>query len=123
MNTLNSVILFSFLGLLFGWLLFVVFGQTTVKRLRKNPDTKDQLGLELISGWDIFNAAQALATPQKFHKVLERGRLSSLNAKSEVLKKNTNKLDRFLAIIFFWTFFISGTTMTLAILLDALFST
>ncbi|WP_051687378.1 MULTISPECIES: hypothetical protein [Microbulbifer] len=123
MNTLNFVVLFSFLGLLIGWLLFVVFGQVTVKRLRKNPDTKDQLGLELVSGWDIFNAAQALATPRKFHKVLERGRLSSLNANSEVIRRNTNKFDRFLAIIFFWTFFISGTTMILAILLDALLST
>ena len=119
MTTLNYIVLFSFAGLIFGWILFVLFGQVTVRKLRKNPETKDKLGMELISGWDIFNVAQALATPRKFHRVLEHGKLSFLNANAELLKRHTNKSDQILAIIFFWTFFTSGSVMIFAIILDA----
>jgi len=45
-------------------ILYVIFGQVTVKKLRKNPKTKDALGLEYVSGWDIINVAQALAIPR-----------------------------------------------------------
>lgn len=119
MNTLNYVVLFSFFGLMLGWIFYVVFGQVTVRKLRKNPITKVHLGMEFVSGWDIFNVAQALATPRKFHKILEKGKLAFLNANSEILLKNTNITDRVLAIIFFWTFFLSGSVMIFAILLEA----
>ncbi|MFV8783968.1 hypothetical protein ACNKU7_16230 [Microbulbifer sp. SA54] len=120
MSTLNYIILFSFFGLLLGWILFVIFGQVTVRKLRKNPETKDYLGIEFLSGWDIFNVAQALATPRKFHKILERGKLSALSAKTDILRKHTNKLDRFLAIIFFWVFLASGSMMIFSILLESM---
>ena len=45
-------------------ILFLLFGQITVRKLRKNPATKHELGTELVSGWDIVNAAQALAVPE-----------------------------------------------------------
>ncbi|QIL90245.1 hypothetical protein ACONUD_18520 [Microbulbifer harenosus] len=118
MGTLNYVILFSSFGLMLGWVFYVVFGQVTVRKLRRNPITKAHLGVEFISGWDIFNVAQALATPRKFHKILEKGKLAFLNADSEILLKNTNTTDRVLAIIFFWTFFLSGSVMIFAILID-----
>ncbi|WP_236701395.1 hypothetical protein [Thalassomonas viridans] len=44
---------------------FVLFEQITVRKLRKNPKTKDVLGLEFMSGWDILNTAQALAMPKR----------------------------------------------------------
>ena len=119
MTTLNYIVFFSFLGLLTGWVLFVIFGQVTVRKLRKNPATKAKLGMEFINGWDIFNVAQALATPKKFHRAFERGRLSILHANKDILERHTNKFDRALAITFFWTFFISGVVMIFTILLDA----
>ena len=42
-------------------ILFVIFGQVTVRKLRKNPETKHELGLEFAGGWDILNVAQALS--------------------------------------------------------------
>ena len=45
-------------------ILYVLFGQITVRKLRNNPKTKDALGLEYASGWDIINVAQALAFPR-----------------------------------------------------------
>ena len=39
-------------------LLYLLFGQITVRKLRKNPETKQSLGIEFVSGWDILNVAQ-----------------------------------------------------------------
>ena len=54
-------------------LLYVVFGQITVRRLRKNAAIKDRLGIQLASGWDIINITEALSLPKlvtdKFRKV------------------------------------------------------
>jgi len=44
-------------------ILYVVFGQVTVRKLIKNPETKHELGVEFVSGWDIVNVAQALSIP------------------------------------------------------------
>ncbi len=48
-------------------ILFVLFGQITVRKLRKNPETKDYLGVEYISGMDIVNVAQTFLIPKWFH--------------------------------------------------------
>jgi len=47
------------------WILFIIFGQVTVRKLRKNPETKHELGIEFASGWDIFNVASACCRCQK----------------------------------------------------------
>ncbi len=44
-----------------GCILFVIFGLVTVRKLRKNPETKHALGIEFASGWDILNVAGALS--------------------------------------------------------------
>lgn len=82
-------------------ILFVLFGQVTVRRLRKDPETKNTLGMELASGWDIINVAQALSIPKKWSKKLENTPLSFMHANSEVLYKNTYWYDRFLARLFY----------------------
>jgi hypothetical protein len=43
--------------MIFDFILFVFFGQKTVCILRKNPATRDFLGIEPIGGWDIFHVA------------------------------------------------------------------
>ncbi len=47
-------------------ILFVIFGQITVRKLRKIPETKLVLGIELLSGWDIINVATVLALPKGY---------------------------------------------------------
>ena len=76
--------------------LYVAFGQLTAKRLRKNPKTKDALGLKYVSGWDIINVAQALAFPIAWSKKLENRSLSFMHAKASLLLENTNRFDRLL---------------------------
>lgn len=87
---------------------FVAFGQITVRKLRANPETKSQLGIELVSGWDIINVAQTLSLPYKLVKKFREGRLSFLYADIDLLMKYTSKFDRYLAVIFYWMLTFTG---------------
>ena len=100
-------------------ILYIVFGQLTVKKLRKDPKTKDALGLELVSGWDIINVAQALAFPKTWSKKLEERSLSFMHAKASLLLENTNKTDRFLGATFYWLLVITGFASALLVLLNS----
>ena len=109
------LILFSFLTAV----LYIIFGQVTVRRLRKNKATQGLLGFEFVSGWDIINVAQALSIPRSWSKKLEGSPLSALYANAETLHKNTTKFDRLLAAIFYWLFTITGLAMILLVVLNS----
>lgn len=100
--------------------LYVIFGQVTVIRLRKNPKTKETLGLEFVSGWDIINVDQALAFPASWSRKLERSRISFLYANAKKLRENTTRLDRILGSMFYWTMMLSGLSGVLLVLLNSL---
>ncbi len=91
--------------------LYVAFGQITVRKLRKNPETKNELGMEFISGWDIINVAQALAMPTFIIRKFRNTKLSFLYANADILIKHTNKFDRILAFLFYWLLMSSGLFM------------
>ena len=110
----------AFIDMLIACVLFVVFGQVTVRRLRKKPETRDHLGLEFASGWDILNVAQVLAIPRSWSKRMERSPLAALNAKSDVIFQYTNRFDKILGCIFFWSFASSGTLLILLVILSRL---
>ncbi len=83
-------------------LLFVIFGQVTVRKLRKNPKTREKLGLELASGWDILNVAGALSRPHWLSVRLRNSRLSFTAADERPIYEHTNWFDRFIARLFFY---------------------
>jgi hypothetical protein len=120
MTIFSKLLAFIFIFMLIACLLYVVFGQVTVRRLRKNPKTKDALGLEFVSGWDIINVAQALAFPASWSRKLEGSRISSLYANAKMLRENTTRLDRFLGSMFYWTMMLSGLSGALLVLLNSL---
>ncbi len=99
---------------------YVAFGQITVRKLRKNPKTKDLLGVEYVSGWDIINVAQAFAFPRSWTKKMENSKFSFIYANATVLYENTTKFDQVLGCIFYWLVTISGLSMALLALLDSL---
>lgn len=78
----------------FGLVLYVVFGQITVKRLRKDPATKEALGLGFASGWDILNVAQAISLPRAITNRLESSAISTMYANSAVLRQHTTRAER-----------------------------
>ncbi|MCP4489780.1 MAG: hypothetical protein GY820_21055 [Gammaproteobacteria bacterium] len=101
-------------------ILYVLFGQITVRKLRKNIDTKDALGIEFASGWDIINVAQALTIPGWLSKRLMQSSLSAFAADASIIKAHTNRFDRFLARLFYGLFLVSGLFGILLVLLDTL---
>ncbi|MCF6251002.1 MAG: hypothetical protein L3J75_07000 [Methylococcaceae bacterium] len=113
---LGIVAIFMF----FACILYVIFGQVTVRKLRKSPKTKNVLGLEFVSGWDIINVAQALAIPRSWSRKLEKSPLSSMYANSDLLFGNTTKLDRMLGAVFYWLLMISGLSAPLIIFMNDL---
>ena len=98
--------------------LYIAFGQITVRKLRKNPETRNQLGIEFVSGWDIINVAQALAMPTFITRKFKNTKLSFLYANADILIKHTNKFDRILAFVFYWLLMSSGLFMAGWALLD-----
>ena len=106
-----------------GCILFVIFGQITVRKLRKNPETKYSLGIEFASGWDILNVAGALALPKAVVQRIKRnsvsmGMGSGFEADPDILYKHTTVFDRVLARIFFWLWMFSGFALIILAMLD-----
>jgi hypothetical protein len=118
MSTFSSLLALAVFFMVVACVLYVVFGQVTVRKLRKNPKTKDALGTEFVSGWDIINVAQALAFPRSLSKKLEKSRISFLYANASLLLENTNKFDRFLGALFYWSMMISGLSGIILVLLN-----
>lgn len=120
MSTFSKLLAFVFIFMLISCVLYVVFGQITVRKLRKNPKTKNDLGLEFASGWDIINVAQALAFPEKWSQKLESSNISFFYANAKLLRENTTRLDKFLGSVFYWTMMSSGLSGALLVLLNTM---
>ncbi|OMH32797.1 hypothetical protein [Motiliproteus sp. MSK22-1] len=102
-------------------ILYVAFGPITVRKLRKNPATKECLGVGLVSGWDILNAAEALALPKALTDRFEASPLSAMFANADLLREHTNTFDRVLAALFFWLFVFTAVSTLLLTSYMALF--
>ena len=107
----------AFIGLL-SLILFVIFGQITVRKLRKRPETKHELGIEFASGWDILNVAQALSLPVFLTRRFKKSRLAILVANTDILYKYTTKFDRVLARLFYSLYTISAISLISLMLLN-----
>lgn len=91
---------FSLVGIVAA-ILWVVFGEVTVRRLRTNSETRGKLGAELYSGWDIVTVAQALSMPKWIAR--RSGTLYGMLPDTKLLYRHTTKFDRILARAFYWT--------------------
>lgn len=120
MSIFSQLLAFVFLFMFLACILYVAFGQITVRKLRKNPKTKDKLGVEFASGWDILNVAQAFAFPRSWSRKLEKSPLSSMHANTQLLVENTSKFDRCLGAVFYWLFMTSAVFGALLVLLNSL---
>lgn len=106
----------ALLALIFALILYVIFGQVTVRKLRKNPETRDALGFEYASGTDIINVIKVLAISKTRAEKLRKGSMSFLHADVDLIYKHTNRLDRVLAKAAYW-FLIFGVGSLITVLL------
>jgi hypothetical protein len=121
MKGLESILFgYCMLGCFIACILYVMFGQITCRKLRKNPATKDKLGVEFASGWDILNVAGALSIPRWIHNKYEKSPLAFLNANYQALYENTTLFDRILARVFSVMFYTTGISGMILVSLAAL---
>ncbi len=120
MSLFSQLLGFAFAICFIAMVFYVLFGQLTVRKLRKNAETREQLGIEFVSGWDIINVAQALSLPRSWIKKIESSSLSFLYSNAELLYKHTTVLDRVLARIFYTSLMISGLGSAVLLLLNTI---
>ncbi|OMH36282.1 hypothetical protein BGP75_10080 [Motiliproteus sp. MSK22-1] len=119
--TIDGIIVLALIGcLVIVGILFVAFGQITVRRLRKNPATKGNLGVEFASGWDILNTAQAVALPKALTDRFKESPLSAMFANTDLLREHTSTFDRVLAAIFFWLYVFTVASLIAMLILNTL---
>ena len=121
MNDFESIVFsIGFWGGLIACVLYVLLGQITVRKLRKNPEVKDKLGFEFFSGHDIFHVASALSAPKWFRDIFKRSSLSFLRADYDTLYKYTTRFDRILAKTTWIVAVVSVSLLMLLVILNAL---
>ncbi|WP_028862658.1 hypothetical protein [Psychromonas aquimarina] len=108
---IDDIFLFgiAIFGAFFSMIFYVLFGQVTVRKLRKNKETKDSLGGEFASGLDVLNVAGALTRPKWLDKRIMASPTAHFAADAKVLYKHTNLFDRISARIFCIVFYSTGT--------------
>jgi len=116
--SLSTFLGMAFVVLLISAVLLVIFGQVTMRKLRKNSETKNELGVEFVSGWDIFNVAQALSLPKVVARKIRANPTGMLHANSDLLYKHTTIFDRLLARVFYALYVLSGSTMLILMILN-----
>jgi len=118
MTTIQYLVGLMIIATLITGILFILFGQITVRKLRKNPETKEQLGVEFASGWDVLNVAAALSRPKWLSEKYKKSKLSGLAANSDVLYQSTTLFDRILARVFWFLYVFLGAAMILILILN-----
>ncbi len=109
----------AFLGFALGFfslICLVILGQTTVRKLRNNPEAKSELGLEVMSGFDIVNVASALSCPDWLAKITEKR--PHFGANKRTLVQHTNRFDQVLACITWYSLLISASILITCAYLD-----
>lgn len=101
-----------------GSIFLVIFGQVTVRKLRKNTEAKDALGIEFINGWDIIHAGMALTLHRKFGRRIKKAPFGLLHADPDLLYKHTTILDRILSRVFYIIYALAGLFAVVLMLLD-----
>jgi hypothetical protein len=108
------------IAIIFDCILFVFFGEKTVRKLRKNPATKNALGIEFISEWDIVNVMSALALPRKLTRKIKNSPLKIFRADTDLLDQYTTRFDRIVARILFASEIITVLAMFILFFMDDL---
>ena len=55
-----------------------------MRKIRKNSETKHDIGVKFVSGWDILNVAGALAMPRWLNRKLRSTPLAVLYADADL---------------------------------------
>jgi len=100
-------------------ILYIIFGQFTVRKLRKNSRTIPALGGAFISGWNIISVAQVLSLRQVIIRRLWNSPLSFLELNTVLLNEHNSVIDWLFAGRCFWLMMFTVRSFVLWTLVDA----
>lgn len=78
-------------------MLVVVFWLVTVRRLRKNPETRHSLGIYILPCGDAMNVAIAVTWPRRLLRMLDHSPAWVLFANTDLMYRHTSVRERCLA--------------------------
>lgn len=78
-------------------ILTIVLRLVTVRKLLRNPATRDRLGLPLYPGWQTLNVSAALSWPLCIGRWFDQRPMPIFRAHAQTLYAQTSTRDRILA--------------------------
>lgn len=96
------------------WTTFALLRLITVRRLLRDPQTRNRLGLDIFPGWQTLNVATTLSWPRAAGRYFDSRPLAMFRAHSQTVYAHTNLLDRCLARLCY------GSQVLIVVLLLAL---
>lgn len=100
MDLYDFLKIFVVCGMVISAVLWVTFSWITMRKLRKNPEVKDHLGAEFISGYDAFNVSYALVFGKHIKEDDKKPFNAVFDADLTLIYKYTTRFDRLLGRIF-----------------------
>ena len=107
-------------GLWLGIILFVIFHLLTVRRLHKDPEIRERLGIGFMPGWEAQSVAAAVTVPRRFTRWARRGRLRELYADCDTVYQSTSRAERCLGRVCYVTLMGSVTLFLICYGIDKL---
>ncbi len=89
-----------FLSLMFTPILFFIINIKTVRRLRKNPITKDAMGFYLFWGWYALNLSVALFASKKWMTKRRSYSDGYLFANPDLMRQYTTPFEKVICKLF-----------------------
>ncbi len=105
-----------FLSLILTPVLFFIINLKTVRRLRKNPITKDELGLSLVWGWHAITVSEALLFSKEYTTKRRKRSHGYMFANYDLVYQYTTPFEKAICKLFI----ILGVFSVLGILISGL---
>jgi len=105
-----------FSSLIIAWILFCIINIKTVRRLRKNPITKDELGFHLWWGWYALNIAEAIFFSKEWMAKRKKRSHGYLFANKDLVEQYTTPFEKIICklMVSFGLFFLVGILILIA---------
>ncbi len=108
------------ISLLTTWILFFIINIKIVRKLRKNPVTKDELGFHLWWGWYALNISQALFFSKEWTNKRRNCSHGYMFANYDLVHQYTTRFEKVICKIFVLLGMFLLISLLIAIIWDGL---
>jgi len=102
-----------------GWILFFIINIKTVRRLRKNPITRDELGFHLFWGWYAITISQALFFSKEWTTKRRNRPNGYMFANKDLVEQYTTPFEKITCKLMIILGFFALASLLIFMILDA----